>query len=155
MEHNLTKQAEDVEVVSKETGLTSQQEKGAILLASGLRLSDVAKELGTSRGTLYRWMNQVTFQCFYNLMKQDAKNYLEGCVLGLHSQALEGLQASLSSCNESIRLKASMWVIEQIGKIGAGETDARKVLKEQSVTEEDWLSEGRYQNALKEAGMDF
>lgn len=155
MEHNLTETGDGVmEVVSAETGLTALQEKGAILLASGVRLSDVAKELGTSRGTLYRWQNQVAFQCFYNLMKQDLKNYIEGCVMELHTQALEGIKASLSSCNESIRLKASTWVIERIEAMAVGETDVRSVMRQQSAVD-DWLTEGRYRRALEDAGLDI
>lgn len=155
MEQNLTKSAKIPDVVSPETGLTTLQEKGAILLASGIRLTEVAKELGTSRGTLYRWQNQVAFQCFYNLMKQDVKNYMEGSVLELHTQALEGIKSSLSSDNEAIRLKASMWVIEKISQIQVGETDARRVLKEESKRESaGWNWESDYQKALEKAGLE-
>lgn len=155
MEQNKTKSSQALEAVSPDTGLTSLQERGAILLASGARLSDVAKELGTSRGTLYRWLNQVAFKCYYNLMKQDVKNYLEGSVLEMHTQALEGIRSSLSSDNEGVKLKASMWVIERISQMEIGATDVRGVLKAQSASPlVDWEDEHAYRRALKEAGLE-
>lgn len=154
MKQNITQSGKAPEIVSPDTGLTALQEKGAILLASGIRISDVAKELGTSRGTLYRWQNQVAFQCFYNLMKQDVKNYMEGSVLELHTQALEGIKASLSSCNEAIKLRASMWVIEKISQMAVGQTDVRSALKFQSNLSERWDSDKRYREALEDAGLE-
>ncbi len=87
-------------------------------------------------------------------MKQDVKNYVEGSVLELHSQALDGIKASLSSDNEAIKLRASMWVIEKINQMQVGSTDVRSALKIQSNTEESWSSETRYKKALEDAGID-
>lgn len=154
MKQNITKSSRAVDVISPDTGLTAQQERCAVLLASGIRITDVAKALGTSRGTLYRWQNKVAFQCFYNLMKQDVKNYVEGSVLELHSQALEGIKASLSSENEAIKLRASMWVIEKISQMPVGNTDVRSALKMQSNLAESWDSGTKYQKALEDAGID-
>lgn len=154
MGQNITKSSRAVAVISPDTGLTAQQEKCAVLLASGIRITDVAKAIGASRGTLYRWQNQVAFQCFYNLMKQDVKNYVEGSVLELHSQALDGIKASLSSDNEAIKLRASMWVIEKINQMQVGSTDVRSALKIQSNIEASWGSETRYKKALEDAGID-
>lgn len=146
-----------VEVVSQKTGLTSLQERCAVLLASGVRLSDVAKGVDVSRGTIYKWQNLVAFQCFYNLMKADFKNYVEGCLMNLQAQALEGINASLSSDNESTRLKASMWVLERISQIQVGETDVRKVVKDavgiESCKVSQW--EGQmYQDMLDDMGLE-
>lgn len=87
-------------------------------------------------------------------MKQDVKNYVEGSVLELHSQALEGIKASLSSENEAIKLRASMWVIEKISQMPVGNTDVRSALKMQSNLAESWDSGTKYQKALEDAGID-
>lgn len=150
----ITQPSRQDEAISPDTGLTAQQEKGAILLASGIRISDVAKAIGTSRGTLYRWQNQLAFQCFYNLMKKEAKNYVEGCVLELQERALEGIKTSLDSDNEGIRLKASMWVVEKINQMQVGETDIRSALRKESGSDNYWFNEGRYQKALEDAGLE-
>ncbi len=153
MEHNLTKPANNQDLISPATGLTAIQEKGAILLASGIRITEVAKELGLSRGTLYRWQSQIAFQCFYNLMKQDVKNYLEGSVLELHKQALDGIRAGLSSQNESIKLKASMWVVDKISRMEIGQTDVRRALQAECAMTAPW-EDSRYKQALEDAGLE-
>lgn len=39
------------------------------------------------------------------------------------SKALAGIKASLSSENEAVKLRASMWVIEKISQMQVGTTD--------------------------------
>lgn len=151
MEQNDTMIAKPNGQVSKDTGLTAQQEKCAILLASGIKITDVAEQIGTSRGTLYRWQNLVAFQCFYNLMKQDIKNYVEGSVLELHTKALKAIGESMESNNEQIRLKASMWVIDKIQQIEVGNTDVRRALMLQGAV--SWNDKDEYERRLKEAGL--
>lgn len=158
MEQKETKTSPALEAVSPDTGLTALQERGAILLASGARLTDVAKEMNISRGTLYRWLNKEAFKCFYNLMKLDVKNYMEGSVLEMHKQALEGIRASLDSSNEAVKLKASMWIIEKISQMQIGVTDIRQALKAQANNDYlnwmDGIDELAYKRALKEAGLE-
>lgn len=154
MKQNFTKSVNLPDVKSPDTGLTSMQEKCAVLLASGIRITDVAKQIGASRGAIYRWLNLDAFQCFYNLMKQDVKNYVEGSVLELHGLALDGIKAGLSSQNEAIRLKTSMWVIEKINQMQVGATDVRQVLKVKTSESEEWGAEDRYRKALDVAGID-
>lgn len=69
------------------------------------------------------------------------------------SKALAGIKASLSSENEAVKLRASMWVIEKISQMQLGTTDVRSALKAQSNFSEAWDRETRYKKALKEAGL--
>ena len=156
MERNLTKSAQGVQVIHSDTGLTAQQERCALLLAAGTRITDAAQQVGTSRGTLYRWLQQQPFQCYYNQAKKDVQQVVEGSLLDLHQRALEGIRASLESQKEEVRLKASTWVVDRISQMPVGASDVRKVMKEdiaqsapyyQSVKEE-------YQRALAEAGLE-
>lgn len=156
MEQNLTKSAQGVQVIHSDTGLTAQQERCALLLAAGTRITDAAQQVGTSRGTLYRWLQQQPFQCYYNQAKKDVQQVVEGSLLDLHQRALEGIRASLESQKEEVRLKASTWVVDRISQMPVGASDVRKVMKEdiaqsalyyQSVKEE-------YQRALAEAGLE-
>lgn len=156
MEQNLTKSAQGVQVIHSDTGLTAQQERCALLLAAGTRITDAAQQVGTSRGTLYRWLQQQPFQCYYNQAKKDVQQVVEGSLLDLHQRALEGIRASLESQKEEVRLKASTWVVDRISQMPVGASDVRKVMKEdiaqsalyyQNVQEE-------YQRALAEAGLE-
>ena len=114
MERNLTKSAQGVQVIHSDTGLTAQQEKCALLLAAGTRITDAAQQIGTSRGTLYRWLEQPAFQCYYNQVKKDVQQVVEGSLLNLHQQAIEGIKASLESQKEEVRLRACTWLVERI-----------------------------------------
>lgn len=69
------------------------------------------------------------------------------------SKALAGINASLSSENEAVKLRASMWVIEKISQMQVGTTDVRSALKAQSNFSEAWDRGTRYKKALKEAGL--
>lgn len=153
MEHNLTKPSGAIEQVSADTGLTAKQEKCAVMMASGLRISEVAKALDVSRGAVYRWLDLLPFQCFYNMIRQDVKNFMEGSLLELHSQALDGIKASLASDNESIRMKASMWVAERICQMKVGCADVRQAIREECEAG-NWFDEQAYKRALGKAGLD-
>ena len=135
MKQDLTKSAQVMQVAHPDTGLTALQEKCAILLASGRRITDAAKEVGTSRASIYRWLEQAAFLCFYNQMKKEVQQYVEGALLDLHQQALDGIKASLESTREEVRLKASIWVVEKVSQIPIGETNLRQVLLDNAAKE--------------------
>ena len=160
MKQDLTKSAQVMQVAHPDTGLTALQEKCAILLASGRRISDAAKEVGTSRASIYRWLEQAAFLCFYNQMKKEVQQYVEGALLDLHQQALDGIKASLESTREEVRLKASIWVVEKVSQIPIGETNLRQVLLDNAAKEaqqDSWEKhkiERAYQQSLQDAGLD-
>ena len=149
-----------MQVAHPDTGLTALQEKCAILLASGRRITDAAQELGTSRASIYRWLEQAAFLCFYNQMKKEVQQYVEGALLDLHQQALDGIKASLESTREEVRLKASIWVVEKVSQIPIGETNVRQVLLDNAAKEaqqDSWEKrkiERAYQQSLQDAGLE-
>jgi hypothetical protein len=160
MKQSLTKPEKAVEVVHPYSGLTALQEKCAILLASGIRITDAAVQVGTSRASIYRWMEDAAFICFYNQMKKEVQNYVEGALLDLHQKALDGIKASLDSTREEVRLRASMWVVEKVSQMPIGDTSIRKVLQRESEQEAgkvDWWVNSRdkgYQQRLLDAGLE-
>ena len=147
-------------IVSPETGLTSLQERCALLLASGTRITEIAAELPVCKTTIYKWLRSDLFKCYLNLMKQDLQNGISGRVLGLEEKALEALGASLVSANEQVRLKAATWVIDKLTSQEVGETDARKLLKVQAAEEESeglWRTREKaenYRKELQKAGLE-
>lgn len=160
MKQSLTKPEKAVEVVHPYSGLTALQEKCAILLASGIRITDAAVQVGTSRASIYRWMEDAAFICFYNQMKKEVQNYVEGALLDLHQKALDGIKASLDSPREEVRLRASMWVVEKVSQMPIGDTSIRKVLQRESEQEAgkvDWWINSRdkdYKQRLLDAGLE-
>lgn len=165
MEQNLTNSAQALQVIHPDTGLTALQEKCCLLLAAGIRITDAALQVGASRGTLYRWLQQPAFWCYLNQAKKEVKEYVEGSLLNLHQKALEGIEASLDSQREDLRLKAATWVLEKIQEMPVGASDIRKVLLEEARLKPSsvdiWDKIGReseiernYQKALADAGLE-
>ena len=140
-------------VVNPDTGLTSNQEQCAIMLASGISITEVSKQINTSRTTIYRWLGSLAFQCFFNSMKLDAKNYIEGSLFGLKEKALDSIKACLESNNDAIKLKASMWIVDKISQIKVGEFEIRNALQEKSQELEKWGQEDRYKKKLAHFGL--
>lgn len=142
-----------------DTGLTPVQEKTAILLASGESISSVAEKLQLNRSTIYQWQDMLTFQCFYNQQKQDIREGMRSELFMLGGLAVGILKESLNSENESVRLKASLAVIDRIENANIGCFNVRNILKEKATSSawEDFnaptLDEGKYQKLLKENGL--
>lgn len=150
----------DLAAVNGQTGLTPIQEQAATLLAGGMSLTDVAGAVKVDRTTIYRWFTIVTFQCFLNRQAADFKENLRNGILSLSESALTTVRESLQSKNEATRLKAAMWVVEQIHGTIIGATDARAELKKENT--KDILSDltcpqfnkEDYKKSLKQYGLD-
>ena len=167
MEQNLTKPVNAAALIHPDSGLTTQQERCALLLAAGERITDAANQVGTSRGTIYRWLASPAFSCFLNQAKQEILQYVEGSLMGLHQQALDVIKESLSSTREDLRFKASAWLIDKIERMQVGEGDVRRVIRQglenQTRKEETWLDEtmirenvdAAYLRTLEESGMEI
>lgn len=141
-----------------ESGLTPIQEQAAIMLASGENITGVAEKLNLNRSTIYEWQRKITFKCFFNFQRQEAKDTLKNGLAGLYKAALEAVKGCLASENESIRLKTAMWVISKIEDAPVEDTDVREVLKREA--SKDMLSwdtkifdEREYQKLLAENGL--
>ncbi len=146
--------------ISPTTGLTPQQEQACILLASGENVTNVADKLSLNRGTLYKWQQNKAFVCFYNKQCQEYKNNVRNGLLGLHQQAIATIGQLITTGSEATRLKSAMWLLEKVEAIEVGDTNIRKVLKDQcTTTNEDWayftgVDEKEYKRQLKAYGLD-
>lgn len=118
--------------VNPQTGLTPIQEQAAVLMASGETLTAVADKLSINRCTLYKWFENVAFQCYYNRQCQDVKTEVKNGVLGLCADAVTTLRNLLNNGNETTQLKACMWIMERAGQIDIGETNVKRALKKEA-----------------------
>ncbi len=120
-----------MEKYSKITGLTPQQEKAAILLASGKTMTETAKEVKIERSTLYQWIEKAGFQAYYNSLVENIRESTKNSLLGLIDSAYKAIRESLNSKNESIRLKAALSVIDRIKDVEVGGTDPERIIRHQ------------------------
>ena len=93
---------------------TSQQIKAAILIGSGEKKKDAAKEVGVSPQTISYWMHDDVFRELISDIKRemmiDARNRLRS-LLPLSLEKLETIITSSDS--DSVQLKAIKLVLDQ------------------------------------------
>lgn len=146
------------EVVSNQIGLTAIQEKCAVMLAAGASITEVAGALHIDRGTIYCWKKKVTFTCYLNRLQKESKDILQGNLFELQGQALQALKDSLASDNESVKLKAAVWLIERLASIEVGGSEPKEVIK-RICSEPYWddsavfVNERKYKAMLLEEGL--
>lgn len=152
MDKNRRKQTK--EGVNGETGLTPNQERAAIMLASGKGITAVSEELGINRQTIYKWQTLITFRCYYNRQCQDYRDNIVNGLYGLADDAITAIRESLK--NPTTRLKAAMWIVERIDRLeDIEETDARAELKAKNMEDPDLMYDGEaYNDDLKKFGLD-
>lgn len=150
-----------VEVINSKIGLTALQEKCAIMLAAGTSITDTAAALNIDRGTIYCWKKKVTFSCNLNRLQQESKEMLQGGLLDLQGHALQALQEALTSENEAVKLKASIWLLEKLDSMKVGASDPKEVIRE-ICTEDIWpdvaapiLNKNKYKTMLQEEGLEL
>ena len=118
-----------MERVNIATGLTPQQEKAAVLLASGKTMTETAKEVKIERSTLYQWAEKPNFKAYYNSLVKEIQDNSKNSLFGLIDEAFKSLRESLKSKNESVKLKAALSVIDRLQNVEVGETDPVQIIK--------------------------
>lgn len=146
--------------VSPITGLTPQQEQACFYLASGNSVSATAKSLDVSRYTLYQWLQQDTFKCYYNRQVADGKIQMMGNLFNLQQKAVDTITDLLQHGSEQTRLKAATWIADKVAAFNDGaQTDIRAHLKERCTHDSDtfWiepqLNEDEYFDELSKRGL--
>lgn len=118
--------------VNPKTGLTATQEQCAVMLAAGENVSAVAERLQISRTTIYQWGDLLTFQCFSNQLRDEARQIINGSLARMATEAVEAVRQVLSSDNEGMKLRAATWILERMDGFSVGECNPFKVLKEKA-----------------------
>lgn len=131
-----TDKSQQITTLLEATGLTPQQENACILLASGESHTSVADKLGINRSTLYDWLKDTAFQCFFNRQCKDYQAEITNGIMSLHRVALDTIKQVLEEGNENTRLKAAFWVLDKVSSMQVGEVDLREAVKKECTT--DW-----------------
>ena len=108
----------------------AQQQQTLGLLATGLRIEEIAETLGVHRSTIWRWRQDPEFIARWNQILTDTREEQTRSLLELQQEAIEALRVCLRSENEMVRLRASLSVLEKVASLTVGFTDAEEVQRD-------------------------
>ena len=111
--------------------LNAQQQQTLGLLATGLRIEEIAETLGVHRSTIWRWRQEPEFIAQWNRILVDTREEQTRSLLKLQQEAIEALKGCLRSENDMVRLRASLSVLEKVESLSGGSTDAEEVQQDQ------------------------
>ena len=107
--------------------LNAQQQQTLGLLATGLRIEEIAETLGVHRSTIWRWRQDPEFIAQWNQILTDTREEQTRPLLELQQEAIEAMMGCLSSENDMVRLRASLSVLEKVASLTVGSTDSEEV----------------------------
>ena len=110
--------------------LNAQQQQTLGLLATGLRIEEIAETLGVHRSTIWRWRQEPEFVAQWNQILVDTREEQTRSLLELQQEAIEALRGCLLSENDMVRLRASLSVLEKVESLSVGSTDAEEVQRD-------------------------
>lgn len=84
--------------------LTEEQKRFAeLLLRSGQPMTEIANQLGVNRATLYKWLQDPTWQAYYKQLLLDVEVARVNRMLPVSMAAMDLAQAALNQATEQIR----------------------------------------------------
>ena len=108
----------------------AQQQQTLGLLATGLRIEEIAETLGVHRSTIWRWRQDPEFIARWNQILTDTREEQTRSLLEIQQEAIEALRGCLRSENDMVRLRASLSVLEKVESLSVGSTDAEEVQRD-------------------------
>ena len=108
----------------------AQQQQTLGLLATGLRIEEIAETLGVHRSTIWRWRQDPEFIARWNQILTDTREEQTRSLLELQQEAIEALRVCLRSENDMVRLRASLSVLEKVENLSVGATDTEEVQRD-------------------------
>ena len=110
----------------------AQQTKTLGLLSTGLRIEEIADNIGVHRSTIWRWRQEPEFVAQWNQILADTREEQTRSLLELQQEAIEALRGCLRSENDMVRLRASLSVLERVSSLTVGSTDEEEVRRDQT-----------------------
>jgi len=109
----------------------AQQQQTLGLLATGLRIEEIAETIGVHRSTIWRWRQDPEFIAQWNQILIDTREEQTRSLLDLQQEAIDTLRGCLRSENDMVRLRASLSVLEKVASLTVGSTEAEEVERDQ------------------------
>jgi len=101
--------------------LTIKQETAALLIASGMKMKDVAAKVNVSPATISNWRRLAGFIAEVNRNKQSMLDASRDKLCLLVTAAMEVMERLLECDNDNVRLQACKLIFSANGLIGDGE----------------------------------
>ena len=98
----------------EDSGLTVLQERAAVAIAAGKRISDIVNELGVPSRTLYDWLKIPEFIIHYKRLQKDVVLEIRGQLSTLADKAIGTLKMLMESGGEQSRLKAACYILDHL-----------------------------------------
>jgi hypothetical protein len=113
--------------LKSQDGLTPKQEQAALLLASGLSVTEAAAAVEADRATVSMWQRLPEFQAFVNRERAAARAASHGKLISLNQKAVGRLENLLDSQNERIVLGAIALILQHAPAVPIGLTSAAAI----------------------------
>ena len=85
------------------------------LLIEGWKVSEIAKEIGVSRRTIYNWMDKEEFKATLNESMQQIKQEGENAIIKDLVSYIDNIKwLAIKSKSEKIRLDASTYLVDRV-----------------------------------------
>ena len=110
--------------------LNAQQQQTLGLLATGLRIEEIAETLGVHRSTIWHWWQDPEFIAQWSQILTDTREEQTRSLQELQQEAIEALRSCLRSGNDMVRLRASLSVLEKVEGFSVGATDTEGVQRD-------------------------
>ena len=95
--------------------LGEKQYRAMVLIIQGETISDIAKMLKVSRGTIYNWLDDENFKADLNKQRQEIKNAskerINACI-GIYISELHKI--ATTSQSEKARIEASTYLLNRV-----------------------------------------
>ena len=109
----------------EDSGLTIAQERVAVLLATGMNVSEISRQVGVPTSTIYLWRKQAGFASYYKRLQREVVRQIRGQLSEMSSLALRTIKEMIEGGGEQSRLKAACYVLDYM----TGEQRENKKLK--------------------------
>lgn len=96
----------------EDSGLTITQERVAVLLATGLPVAEISRQVNVPSSTIYKWRQQAGFATYYKRLQREVVREIRGQLSQMSEMALSTIRQLISGGGEQAQLKASCYVLD-------------------------------------------
>jgi hypothetical protein len=88
----------------------------AVLLATGMKVVDAAKQLGIGTRTAFNWLSDRSYRVYIDTLTSNILEEAMARLIGHATRAVDAMADLLDNADPAIRLRASVAVLETIAR---------------------------------------
>lgn len=96
----------------EDSGLTIIQERVAVALAAGMRMSDISRDTGVAVSTIATWRKQAAFAAHYKRLIAETAREIRGGLAEMKDLALSTMKEILEGGGEQARVKVACYICD-------------------------------------------